>query len=87
MGEVAVFGGDKWRLRIHLTSYKVLLVIANQWNDLSSYIIEDGGEFGRHYVSTKDVGKPFDTLRLDQQHMTINYFLNANGKLDYGCIV
>lgn len=74
-------------MRVLFKPFKVLLVIANQWKDPSSYIIEDDGEFGTIVSLLKIWGIPFDILRLDQQHMTINHFLDANAEPDYGCIV
>jgi len=74
-------------LRALFKPYKVLLVISDQWKDPSSYIIEDDGEFGTIVSLLKMWGIPFDILRLDQQHLTINYFLDANAEPDYGCIV
>ncbi len=67
--------------------YKVLLVIADQWGDPTSCIVEEDGEF-RDIVSLLKIwGIPFDILRLDQQQMKVNYFLDASGNPDYGCII
>jgi len=74
-------------LEVSLKPYKVLLVIADQWADPTSHIIEGDGEFQDIVSLLKIWGVPFDILRLDQQRMDINYFLDAGAKPDYGCII
>jgi len=74
-------------LGIPLKPCKVLLIVADQWKDPTSSIIEGDGEFQDIVSLLKIWCIPFDILRLDQQRMDINYFLDAEGKPDYGCII
>ena len=74
-------------MEFSLKPFKVLLVIADQWKDPASYLIEGEGEFQDIVSLLKMWCIPFDILRLDQQRLNINYFLNAMGKPDYGCIL
>jgi hypothetical protein len=69
---------------------RVLLVIADQWKDPDSYTIsmrKGAPEFCDVVNMLKVWGIPFDILRLDQQRLQINRFLDGIGKPRYGCIV
>jgi len=78
--------------------YRVLMVIGNQWNDPGSYRIDDQTQLsGRKSGSNKDFrdvitmlkiwGIPFDILRLDQQRLQINRFLNGTAEPNYSCLI
>lgn len=78
--------------------YRVLVIIGNQWNDPSSYRIDEQTQLGgRRFESNKDFrdvitmlkiwGIPFDILRLDQQRLQINRFLNGTAEPNYSCLI
>ncbi len=71
--------------------YRALVVIGNQWTDPFSYNIDSrrvkGGEFTDVVTMLKIWGLPFDVLRLDQQRLQINRFLDGEAKPRYGCII
>lgn len=70
--------------------YRVLLVIDRQWRDPSSrFITPDYAEPDFVAVASQLVNAaiPFDVLRLDQQRLDINYFLNASNVPQYGAIL
>jgi len=72
---------------IQLESNRVLLVIDDQWKDPTSYIIQDGEEF-QHIAALLTLWcVPFDILRLDQEPLTINRFIDLHGNPAYGCII
>jgi len=74
------------------------VVIGNQWNDPGSYRIDEQTQLGsRRFESNKDFrdvitmlkiwGIPFDILRLDQQRLQINRFLNGTAEPNYSCCI
>jgi len=78
--------------------YRVLVVIGDQWDDPGSYSIdEQRSSGGRTRESDKDFrdvitmlkiwGIPFDILRLDQQRLQINRFLDGIAKPNYSCLI
>ncbi|MFC1636185.1 hypothetical protein ACFL5Z_15245 [Planctomycetota bacterium] len=78
--------------------YRVLVVIGDQWGDPGSYNIDAQGRYGGGTRETakdfRDVitmlkiwGIPFDILRLDQQRLQINRFLNGVAEPNYGCLI
>ncbi|MFB0555652.1 MAG: hypothetical protein ACETWQ_20290, partial [Phycisphaerae bacterium] len=78
--------------------YRVLVVIGDQWDDPGSYSIDDQTRFGgRMRESNEDFrdvitmlkiwGIPFDILRLDQQRLQINRFLNGVAEPNYSCLI
>jgi len=78
--------------------YRVLVVIGNQWNDPGSYRIDEQTQLGgRRSESNRDFrdvitmlkiwGIPFDILRLDQQRLQINRFLNGTAEPNYSCLI
>jgi hypothetical protein len=71
--------------------YRVLVVIGDQWTDPLSYSIDSkrvkGGEFIDVVTMLKIWGVPFDVLRLDQQRLQINRFLDGGAKPNYGCVI
>jgi hypothetical protein len=71
--------------------YRVLVVIGDQWSDPLSYSIDSkrvqGGEFIDVVTMLKIWGVPFDILRLDEQRLQINRFLDGEAKPNYGCVI
>ncbi len=84
--------------RSALRPYRVLVIVGDQWNDPGSYRIDEQTQLpGRKSESNKDFrdvitmlkiwGIPFDILRLDQQRLQINRFLNGIAQPNYSCII
>lgn len=78
--------------------YRVLVVIGEQWGDPGSYDIDGEGRYGGRTRNSatdfRDVitmlkiwGIPFDILRLDQQRLQINRFLNGVAQPNYSCVI
>ena len=67
--------------------YRFLLVIADQWKDPASYVIEEGGEFHTIAALMKSWGVPFDIVRLDQQRLDQYHLLDRDGRPRYGTII
>jgi len=78
--------------------YRVLVVIGDQWADPGSYNIDGEGQYGgrtrESATDFRDVitmlkiwGIPFDILRLDQQRLQINRFLNGVAEPNYSCLI
>jgi len=78
--------------------YRVLVVIGDQWADPGSYDIDGQGQYGgrprESATDFRDVitmlkiwGIPFDILRLDQQRLQINRFLNGVAEPNYSCLI
>jgi len=78
--------------------YRVLVIIGDQWGDPGSYNIDGLGRYGdRSRESARDFrdvitmlkvwGIPFDILRLDQQRLQINRFLNGIAEPNYSCLI
>ncbi|UCC98897.1 MAG: hypothetical protein JSW66_03200 [Phycisphaerales bacterium] len=78
--------------------YRALVVIGEQWDDPGSYNIDgEGRHGGQTRISAGDFrdvitmlkvwGIPFDILRLDQQRLQINRFLNGVAKPNYSCVI
>jgi hypothetical protein len=71
--------------------YRVLVVIGDQWDDPGSYNIDNtrvSGEDFRDVVTMLKIwGIPFDILRLDQQRLQINRFLNGIAQPNYACVI
>jgi hypothetical protein len=70
--------------------YRVLVVIGDQWKDPDSYTIsmrKGDSAFCDVINMLKVWGIPFDILRLDQQRLQINRFLDGIAKPRYGCIL
>jgi len=77
----------------------VLVVIADQWADAGSYCIDTRSRFpdlparqsGKDFLDVvtmlKIWGIPFDVLRLDQQRLQINRFLNGIAEPNYACVI
>jgi len=71
--------------------YRVLVIIGDQWDDPGSYNIDStrvsGEDFRDVATMLKIWGIPFDILRLDQQRLQINRFLNGIAQPNYACII
>jgi hypothetical protein len=71
--------------------YRVLVVIGDQWTDPLSYNIDSRRVRGEDFIDVvtmlKIWGVPFDVLRLDEQRLQINRFLDGAAKPMYGCVV
>ena len=82
--------------------HRVLLVLGDQWEDESSFLIDiniseapeydhtvrpHGVDLMQLAVMLKSWGIPFDIVRLDQESLDINQFLTPDNKPDYGCIL
>jgi hypothetical protein len=84
---------------VNVKPYKVLVVIGDQWGDPGSYNISGKSRFGgttsrlsgeefRDVISMLKIwGIPFDILRLDQQRLQINRFLNGIIQPNYSCVI
>jgi hypothetical protein len=72
-------------------SNRVLLIIGDQWTDPQSYNIDPRRVKGEDFIDVVTMLKiwnvPFDILRLDQQRLQINRFLDGEAKPNYGCII
>lgn len=71
--------------------YRVLIIIGDQWDDPGSYNIDStrvsGGDFRDVVTMLKIWDIPFDILRLDQQRLQINRFLNGIAQPNYACAI
>lgn len=67
--------------------YRFLLVIADQWEDEGSFLVEKPGDFQVLAALLKTWGLPFDILRLDQQRLDAYHMLDRDGKPLYGTII
>ena len=82
--------------------FRVLLVIGDQWQDESGFLIDiniaeapeydhtirpHGVDLMQLVVMLKSWGMPFDIVRLDQESLDINHFLTPECKPAYGCIL
>jgi hypothetical protein len=66
---------------------RILLVIGDQWDDPSSYLVREGNEFHGVVTLLKSWGIPFDIARLDQQRLDRNILLDHQGQTRYGAIL
>ena len=71
--------------------FRVLVIIGDQWKDPLSYHIDsrrvDGTDFIDVITMLKIWGIPFDVLRLDEQRLQINRFLDGEARPNYGCMI
>ena len=71
--------------------FKVLVIIGDQWKDPMSYNIDpfrvEGDDFLDVVTMLKIWGVPFDILRLDEQRLQINRFLDYAARPAYGCVI
>jgi len=77
--------------QIELKPFRVLVIIGDQWTDPQSYAIDGRRVKSEDFLDVinmlKAWGIPFDILRLDQQRLQINRFLDGAAKPNYGCMV
>ena len=82
---------DSERKNIELKPYRVLVVIGDQWNDPMSYNIDPARVKSEDFLDVvtmlKIWGVPFDILRLDEQRLQINRFLDYEARPAYGCVI
>lgn len=67
--------------------YRFLLVVGDQWEDPSSFLIERSGEFQITAALFKTWGLPFDVMRLDQELLDRYHLLERDGSPRYGTII
>lgn len=71
--------------------FRVLIVIGDQWKDPLSYHIDSRRVEGEDFIDVitmlKIWGIPFDILRLDEQRLQINRFLDGEARPNYGCLI
>lgn len=76
---------------IKVKPYRVLVIIGDQWTDPMSYDIDSRCVQGTDFLDVismlKIWGVPFDILRLDEQRLQINRFLDGEAKPNYGCVI
>jgi len=71
--------------------FRVLVIIGDQWNDPLSYHIDTRRVEGTDFIDVVSMLKvwdvPFDILRLDEQRLQINRFLDGQANPNYGCVI
>ena len=76
---------------IKIKPFRVLVIIGDQWTDPMSYSIDPTRVKNEDFLDVvtmlKIWGIPFDILRLDEQRLQINRFLDSQAKANYGCII
>ena len=72
---------------LQVKPFRVLLVIADQWKDPTSTLVSEGGEFQELVTILKSWSIPFDIVRLDQERLSLNHFLDIDRKPRYGAIL
>jgi hypothetical protein len=76
---------------IKLKPFRVLIIIGDQWTDPMSYSIDPVRVKGTDFLDVVNMlkiwGVPFDILRLDEQRLQINRFLDGQASPNYGCII
>ena len=82
---------DDTTLNVISKPFRVLVIIGDQWTDPMSYNIDPfrvkGDDFLDVVTMLKIWGIPFDILRLDEQRLQINRFLDFAAKPAYGCVI
>jgi hypothetical protein len=76
---------------IKMKPFRVLIIIGDQWTDPMSYSIDPTRVKGTDFLDVVNMlkiwGVPFDILRLDEQHLQINRFLDGTARPNYGCVI
>lgn len=86
-------GADSAELKqtVNLKPFRVLIIIGDQWTDPMSYNIDPTRVNGTDFLDVVNMlkiwGVPFDILRLDEQRLQINRFLDGEAKPNYGCVI
>lgn len=82
---------DKTIPDLPVKPFRVLVVIGDQWTDPMSYNIDPQRVKGEDFLDVvtmlKIWGVPFDILRLDEQRLQINRFLDYEARPAYGCVI
>lgn len=77
--------------KVNIKPNRVLVIIGDQWTDPLSYSIDPfrvkGDDFLDVVTMLKIWGVPFDILRLDEQRLQINRFLDYAARPAYGCVI
>lgn len=67
--------------------YRVLLIV-ERWGDPSSSLVDhEKDDFQPVAALLKAWSVPFDTLRLDQQHLDTSYLFDRSGDIRYGAVI
>ncbi|HLN54344.1 MAG TPA: hypothetical protein VK207_00045 [Bacteroidales bacterium] len=78
-------------VNIETRPFRVLVIIGDQWTDPMSYSIDPTRVKDEDFLDVvtmlKIWGVPFDILRLDEQRLQINRFLDSRAKANYGCMI
>ena len=78
-------------LDVKVKPFRVLVIIGDQWTDPMSYNIDPTRVNGTDFLDVVNMlkiwGVPFDILRLDEQRLQINRFLDGETKPNYGCVI
>ncbi len=89
--ENATAQGEGDPVKVISKPYRVLLIIGDQWTDPMSYNIDPfrvkNEDFLDVVTMLKIWGIPFDILRLDEQRLQINRFLDYAARPAYGCVI
>ena len=76
---------------LKIKPFRVLVIIGDQWTDPESYYIDPRNVKGTDFLDVTSMlkiwGVPFDILRLDEQRLQINRFLDGEAKPNYGCVI
>jgi hypothetical protein len=76
---------------VAIKPFRVLVIIGDQWTDPMSYSIDPTRVKDEDFLDVvtmlKIWGVPFDILRLDEQRLQINRFLDSQAKANYGCMI
>jgi hypothetical protein len=76
---------------VKLKPFRVLIIIGDQWTDPMSYHIDPTRVKGTDFMDVVNMlkiwGVPFDILRLDEQRLQINRFLDGMAEPNYGCVI
>jgi len=76
---------------LNIKPFRVLVIIGDQWTDPMSYNIDPTRVKGPDFLDVVNMlkiwGVPFDILRLDEQRLQINRFLDGEAKPNYGCVI
>lgn len=87
----SVYSGNEKALNVVVKPFRVLVIIGDQWTDPMSYNIDptrvNDEDFLDVVTMLKIWGVPFDILRLDEQRLQINRFLDGVAKPNYGCVI
>jgi hypothetical protein len=79
------------QIEMAVKPFRVLVIIGDQWTDPLSYNIDPHRVKGEEFIDVTTMlkiwGIPFDILRLDEQRLQINRFLDGLASPNYGCVI